>query len=135
MIEKKKLKDVDVKNVHCFFSDLRGILQRFTISATEFVEGDAYKTGIGFDGSSIRGFKTIEMRIASERAFLDKEVAERCGDMAAELVPHSPGYAGKLMQVCARLFWAVAGVKEKEAELVPIEKLSKDIEEIKKTLE
>jgi glutamine synthetase len=58
---KKRLKDANVKNVLCFFSDLRGILQSFTIPAHEFIEGDAYDTGIGFDGSSIRGFKAIEM--------------------------------------------------------------------------
>jgi len=58
---RKRLKDAKVRNVLCFFSDLRGILQSFTIPAEEFIEGDAYKTGIGFDGSSIRGFKTIEM--------------------------------------------------------------------------
>jgi glutamine synthetase len=57
----KKLKDAKVKNVLCLFSDLRGILQSFTIPAREFTEGDAYDTGIGFDGSSIRGFKSIEM--------------------------------------------------------------------------
>jgi glutamine synthetase len=58
---KKRLKNANVNNVLCFFSDLRGILQSFTIPAREFIEGDAYKTGIGFDGSSIRGFKSIEM--------------------------------------------------------------------------
>jgi glutamine synthetase len=50
----------EVENVHCFFSDIRGILQSFTIPVREFTEGDAYETGIGFDGSSIRGFKSIE---------------------------------------------------------------------------
>lgn len=59
--ERKKLTDAGVKNVHCFFSDLRGILQSFTIPVREFIDGDAYETGIGFDGSSIRGFKSIEM--------------------------------------------------------------------------
>lgn len=57
----RKLKEAKVKNVLCFFSDVRGILQSFTIPADGFIEGDAFETGIGFDGSSIRGFKTIEM--------------------------------------------------------------------------
>lgn len=56
---KKKLEGV--KNVLCFFSDIRGILQSFTIPAKEFTEGDAFTQGIGFDGSSVRGFKSIEM--------------------------------------------------------------------------
>ncbi|HID27342.1 MAG TPA: type I glutamate--ammonia ligase [Methanosarcinales archaeon] len=57
---KKILKDAEVKNVLCFFSDIRGILQSFTIPSREFIDGDAYAEGVGFDGSSIRGFKTIE---------------------------------------------------------------------------
>ncbi|MFQ6136212.1 MAG: hypothetical protein ACE5PM_03430 [Candidatus Hydrothermarchaeales archaeon] len=73
---------------------------------------------------------------ASERAAsLDKELAEKCGDIAAELVPHSPGYAGKLMQVSARLFWALAKVEEKKAEFVSIEELGEEIEKIKEALE
>ncbi|NOZ82748.1 MAG: type I glutamate--ammonia ligase [Euryarchaeota archaeon] len=58
---KKRLEEAKVKNVLCFFSDVRGILQSFTIPAREFIEGDAFETGIGFDGSSIRGFKSIDM--------------------------------------------------------------------------
>ncbi|NOZ77135.1 MAG: type I glutamate--ammonia ligase [Euryarchaeota archaeon] len=57
---KKKLKDAKVKNVLCFFSDIRGILQSFTIPAKIFTEGSGLEDGIGFDGSSIRGFKSIE---------------------------------------------------------------------------
>ena len=53
------LKSADVKNVHCFFSDVRGLLMSFTIPASEFIDGSAFD-GIGFDGSSIRGFKSIE---------------------------------------------------------------------------
>ncbi len=55
----KLIEDSNVKNIMCMFSDLRGILQSFTIPAREFLEGDACE-GIGFDGSSIRGFKSIE---------------------------------------------------------------------------
>ena len=49
-----------VRNVYCFFTDLRGILQSFTIPVEEFTEGKAFAEGIGFDGSSVRGFKTID---------------------------------------------------------------------------
>ncbi len=68
-------------------------------------------------------------------ATLDKKVAEECGNLAAELIPHAPGYAGKLMLVAARLFWALAGVEEKEAEVLSLEELEKKIESIKKALE
>ncbi|VVB54249.1 Glutamine synthetase [uncultured archaeon] len=57
---KKKLKDSQTKNVMCVFTDIRGILQSFTKPVSVFTEGDAFSDGIGFDGSSIRGFKTIE---------------------------------------------------------------------------
>jgi glutamine synthetase len=49
-----------IENILCMFSDLRGILQSFTVPAKEFADGSAYN-GTGFDGSSVRGFKTIEM--------------------------------------------------------------------------
>ncbi len=49
-----------IKQVLCAFSDVRGFMQTFSIPAREFTEGKAFESGIGFDGSSIRGFKTIE---------------------------------------------------------------------------
>ena len=54
------LEKAGVNNVLCFFSDLRGILQSFTIPVSEFTKSEAYETGLGFDGSSIRGFKPIQ---------------------------------------------------------------------------
>ena len=57
---KKILKENNVKQVLCAFSDIRGFMQTFSIPAREFVEGNVFEDGIGFDGSSIRGFKTIE---------------------------------------------------------------------------
>ena len=55
----KAIKDLGVKIVDVRFTDLPGVWQHFslpakTLGATEFDEG------IGFDGSSIRGFQTIE---------------------------------------------------------------------------
>lgn len=49
-----------VRWVNCFFTDLRGILQSFTVPTEEFTEGEAFAGGIGFDGSSVRGFKSID---------------------------------------------------------------------------
>lgn len=49
-----------VRCVYCFFTDVRGILQSFTIPVEEYTEGRAFEEGIGFDGSSVRGFKTID---------------------------------------------------------------------------
>lgn len=65
---------------------------------------------------------------------LSKEQLEKLGDLAAKLLPHSPGYAGKMMPVVARLFWKLAGVNEKEFKLVELEKLEKEIEELRNEL-
>jgi len=63
---------------------------------------------------------------------LTKEQLERLGDLAAMLLPHAPGYAGKLMPIIARLFWKLAGVNEKEFKLVELDDLERTIEELKK---
>ena len=53
------IKKEEIENIQCMFADLRGILQSFTVPAAEFIDVDAFN-GVGFDGSSVRGFKTIE---------------------------------------------------------------------------
>ncbi len=61
-IEKARqtLKDSNVRHVLCAFSDVRGFFQTFSIPAKEFIDGSAFENGIGFDGSSVRGFRSIE---------------------------------------------------------------------------
>ena len=54
MIKEKGINAVDLR-----FIDLPGLWQHFTISAKEF-ELDAFEEGVGFDGSSIRGFQAIQ---------------------------------------------------------------------------
>ncbi|MEM2370748.1 MAG: type I glutamate--ammonia ligase [Candidatus Bathyarchaeia archaeon] len=46
--------------VHSAFVDVRGLLQDMIVPAREYLEGNAFKSGLGFDGSSVRGFKSIE---------------------------------------------------------------------------
>lgn len=53
LIKEKGIRFVDLK-----FSDLFGQLQHFTVTAENF-DADIFENGIGFDGSSIRGFKKI----------------------------------------------------------------------------
>jgi len=65
---------------------------------------------------------------------LEREQLELLGDLSAKLLPHSPGYAGKLMPVIARLFWRLAGVPEKEFAFVELSQLETEIEEIRKKL-
>jgi glutamine synthetase len=54
LIKEKKVQAVDVR-----FVDLPGLWQHFTLSTKEF-SADAFVEGLGFDGSSIRGFQEIQ---------------------------------------------------------------------------
>ena len=55
----KFIADEDVEFVDIRFTDVPGSEHHFTIPASEFTE-DAAEEGLAFDGSSIRGFTTIE---------------------------------------------------------------------------
>src|SRR3989338_337228 len=63
MIEQTKLeklrKDLDIKYVDFKFVDLPGQWQHFTVPYHELTQ-KVIEKGIGFDGSSIRGFQGIE---------------------------------------------------------------------------
>jgi glutamine synthetase len=52
------IRDNDVEYVDVRFCDLPGVMQHFTIPASTFGE-DTFSDGLGFDGSSIRGFQAI----------------------------------------------------------------------------
>jgi len=59
------VKENEVKIVDLKFNDLPGLWQHFSIPASELTEMDdltngIFKQGIGFDGSSIRGFQKIQ---------------------------------------------------------------------------
>ncbi len=49
----------DIKMVDVRFTDLPGTQQHFTVPAVVLDEG-AFEEGLGFDGSSVRGFQTID---------------------------------------------------------------------------
>ena len=66
---------------------------------------------------------------------LNNEQLEKLGDLAAMLLPHAPGYAGKTMPIIARLFWRLAGVDEKEFKFVELDDIEKLIDELKKEIE
>jgi glutamine synthetase len=53
------IRERDVKVVDVKFTDLPGTWQHFTLPVESFDE-DAFEEGLGFDGSSIRGFQTID---------------------------------------------------------------------------
>ena len=52
-------KDNNVQMVDLKFTDVPGTLQHFTIPVLELTE-DIFNHGVGFDGSSIRGFQSID---------------------------------------------------------------------------
>ena len=61
----KMIKDKDIQIVDLKFNDLPGLWQHFSIPAAELLEMDditrsIWVDGIGFDGSSIRGFQKIQ---------------------------------------------------------------------------
>ncbi|MEY8566661.1 type I glutamate--ammonia ligase [Corynebacteriaceae bacterium 7-707] len=55
----KYIADNDIEFVDVRFTDVPGVEQHFTIPAAAFDE-DAIETGLAFDGSSVRGFTTID---------------------------------------------------------------------------
>ena len=56
----EKLRRDNVRWVHSTFIYIRGLMQDVVIPARQYAKGNALTSGIGFDGSSVRGFKTIE---------------------------------------------------------------------------
>ncbi|MXY25018.1 MAG: type I glutamate--ammonia ligase [Acidobacteria bacterium] len=54
-----KIEGEGIRVIDLRFIDLPGLWQHFTVSAKEFAE-DVFEEGIGFDGSSIRGFQEIQ---------------------------------------------------------------------------
>jgi len=57
---KESLKKNKIRWVHTAFVDIRGLMQDVVIPAKQYTEGQVLTAGIGFDGSSVRGFKTIQ---------------------------------------------------------------------------
>ncbi|KKO81795.1 glutamine synthetase, partial [Corynebacterium xerosis] len=55
----KYIEDEGVEFIDVRFTDVPGIEQHFTIPASAFDE-DAAAEGLAFDGSSVRGFTTID---------------------------------------------------------------------------
>ena len=54
------LKANNVRWVHSTLVDIRGLMQDMVVPARDYIDGTAFTAGLGFDGSSIRGFKSIE---------------------------------------------------------------------------
>ncbi len=71
----KIIKDSNVKLIDFKFTDLLGTWQHFTTTLTEYNE-EIFADGLGFDGSSIRGWRVIN---ASDMLVIpDAATADRC---------------------------------------------------------
>src|SRR5258708_17172189 len=55
----KSIKDEKVQMIDLRFTDLPGVWQHFSVPPSA-IDADALEEGIGFDGSSIRGFQEIQ---------------------------------------------------------------------------
>ena len=56
----KVLQEQNIQFIDLKFTDLYGQWQHFSVPMDYYDEDDLFKSGLGFDGSSIRGFKSIE---------------------------------------------------------------------------
>ena len=54
-----EIKNMDIKMVDMRFTDIPGTTQHFTIPI-KFLDEDIFSDGLGFDGSSVRGFQEIQ---------------------------------------------------------------------------
>ena len=55
----KEIKGLEIKMVDMRFTDMPGTTHHFTIPI-KFLDEDIFEDGLGFDGSSVRGFQAIE---------------------------------------------------------------------------
>ena len=90
----RTLQDEGVEIVDVRFCDLPGLMQHFSIPAHELTE-DVFEEGLGFDGSSIRGFQEIQesdmLLIAGPRHRGDRPVHE-AQDAQHQLLRAGPGH-------------------------------------------
>jgi len=100
--------------------DIRGLMQDMVIPARDYIDGSAFASGLGFDGSSIRGFKSIE---SSDMIFMaDPRTlaiipwnSEECQKSAIVLGDVYEAYGGKEpSEVCPRGCVAKRAMKASE---------------------
>lgn len=66
---------------------------------------------------------------------LDRDTLSRCGDLAHDLLPFAPGYAGKLLVIISRLFSSAAGLEGGYNEKVrSLSQMQDEIEQLQATI-
>jgi glutamine synthetase len=114
------LKKNKVRWIHSAFVDIRGLMQDMIIPARDYTEGNAFTAGIGFDGSSVRGFKAIEesdmiLMPDPETLAIIPWTAEENQKSAIILGDSYEAYGGKEpSEVCPRGYVAKRAVKAAE---------------------
>ena len=114
------LKKNKVRWIHSTFVDIRGLMQDMIIPARDYTEGNAFTAGIGFDGSSVRGFKAIEesdmiLMPDPETLAIIPWTAEENQKSAIILGDSYEAYGGKEpSEVCPRGYVAKRAVKAAE---------------------
>jgi len=88
----KKMKEMDVKVVDLRFMDFPGIWQHFSIPAHELTLNE-FEAGLGFDGSSIRGWRAINesdmlVKPVADTAFIDPFMKDKTVVMTCNI--HDP---------------------------------------------
>ena len=115
------LKANRIRWVHSTFVDMRGILQDMVVSARDYVEGKAFRAGLGFDGSSIRGYKSIEesdmvlMPDPKTLAVLPWTNDDENQRSAIIIGDVHEAYGGNVSEVCPRGYVARNAVKAAES--------------------
>lgn len=88
----KYIKDNDVEFVDIRFTDVPGVEQHFTIPADAFDE-DVINEGLAFDGSSVRGFTTIDesdMALMPDLATAQLDPFRRAKTLNMKFFVHDP---------------------------------------------
>ena len=113
------LKANKIRWVHNLFTDIRGLICDMVVPAREYIDGKAFTAGLGFDGSSVRGFKSIEesdmvlvpdpktLAIIPWTSGEDQKSAVIIGDV-------HEAYGGGPSEVCPRGYVAKRAVKVAE---------------------
>lgn len=88
----KYIKDNDVEFVDIRFTDVPGVEQHFTIPADAFDE-DVINEGLAFDGSSVRGFTTIDesdMALMPDLATAQLDLFRKAKTLNMKFFVHDP---------------------------------------------
>ena len=89
----KKAKDLEIKFIRLWFTDILGFLKSFAITVAQL--GKALNDGMGFDGSSIAGFARID----------ESDMVALPDPNTFQLLPWRPREHGGVARVFCDIYW------------------------------